>query len=233
MSDDCAHRRVGRYCPDCGKDLQPEPITRRTVMHELVENWWEKGVLHTLVGLFLRPGVMIRRYIESDRDILVKVVPYIAVALTLNIALRARFLPGSMTTDLSVIETLQKEPLVMPLLSALISALVLNFIFYRRASAGLFGTMVMRLYILAQAVILGLVADLAMELFLSDRSVARNLARLAVGIGYTIFAVRQFYAREGRGGWIRAIAAVVCGELALILLVFTPAAMIEGAGLLD
>lgn len=233
MSDDCAHRRVGRYCPDCGKDLQPEPITRRTVMHELVENWWEKGVLHTLVGLFLRPGVMIRRYIESDRDILVKVVPYIAVALTLNIALRARFLPGSMTTDLSVIETLQKEPLVMPLLSALISALVLNFIFYRGASAGLFGTMVMRLYILAQAVILGLVADLGMELFLSDRSVARNLARLAVGIGYTIFAVRQFYAGEGRGGWIRAIAAVVCGELALILLVFTPAAMIEGAGLLD
>lgn len=233
MSGDCAHREVGRYCPDCGKDLQPEPITRRTVIDELVENWWEKGVLHTLVGLFLQPGVMIRRYIESDRDILVKVVPYIAVALTLNVALRARFMPGSMTTDLSVIETLQKEPLVMPLLSALISALVLNFIFYRGSSAGLFGTMVMRLYVLAQAVILGLAADLAMELFLADRSVARNLARLAVGLGYTIFAVRQFYAGEGRGGWIRAAAAVISGELALILLVFTPAAMIEGAGLLD
>jgi len=233
MSDDCAHRRVGRYCPDCGKDLQPEPITRRTVMHELVENWWEKGVLHTLVGLFLRPGVMIRRYIESDRDILVKVVPYIAVALALNVTLRAKFLPGSTDTDLSVIQMMQKEPLVMPLVSALISALVLNFIFYRGSSAGLFGTMVMRLYVLAQAVILGLFADLAMELFLTDRSVARNLARLAVGLGFTIFAVRQFYAGEGRGGWIRAVAAVVCGELALILFVFMPAAMIENAGLLD
>jgi hypothetical protein len=233
MSDDCVHREVGRYCPDCGKDLQPAPFDRRTVVDELVGNWWEKGVLQTLLGLVLRPGVLIRRYIESDRDILVKVVPYIAVALTLNIALRARFLPGSMTTELSVIETLQKEPLVMPLLSALISALVLNFIFYRGASAGLFGTMVMRLYVLAQAVLLGLFADLTMEIFLADRSVARNLARLAVALGFTIFAVRQFYAGEGRGGWIRAITAVLCGEIALILLVYMPAAMIQNAGLLD
>lgn len=75
MSSDCAHRQVGRYCPDCGKDLQPEPITRQTVVHDLVENWWEKGVLHTLIGLVLRPGILIRRYIESDRDILVRRCP--------------------------------------------------------------------------------------------------------------------------------------------------------------
>ncbi len=233
MSDVCVHRRVGRYCPDCGKNLQPEPIDRRTVVDELVGNWWEKGVLHTLVGLFRQPGVLIRRYIESDRDILVKAVPYIAVALALNYALRARFLPGSTATDLSIIETLQQEPLVIPLLSALISALVLHFIFYRGASAGLFGTMVMRLYVLAQATLLVVFVDLAMQLFIADRSIGRNLTRLAFGLGFTIFAVRQFYAGEGRGGWIRAIAAVLCGELALILLVYTPAAMVEQAGLFD
>lgn len=233
MSDDCAHRQVGRYCPDCGKDLQPQPIDRRTVMSELVENWWERGVLHTLIGLFRQPGVLIRRYIESDRDILVKAVPYIAVALALNYALRARFLPGSTTTELSVIETLQQEPLVIPLLSALISALVLHFVFYRGGSAGLFGTMVMRLYVLAQATLLVVAVDLAMQLFLTDRSIGRNLTRLAIGLGFTIFAVRQYYAGEGRGGWIRAIAAILCGELALILFVYMPAAMIEQAGLLD
>jgi hypothetical protein len=233
MSGDCVHRQIGRYCPDCGKDLQPEPITRQTVLHELVENWWEKGVLHTLIGLLLRPGVMIRRYIESDRDILVKAVAYIAVALALNIALRARFLPGSTTTDLSVIEMLQNEPLIIPLLSALISALVLHFIFYRGSSAGFFGTLVMRIYVLAQATLLVVFADLAMELFLANRSMGRNVARLTVGLGYTIYAVRQFYAGEGHGGWLRAIAAVIGGELGLILFVFMPAAMVEQAGLLD
>lgn len=233
MTDDCAHRQVGRYCPDCGKDLQPEPIDRRTVVDELVGNWWEKGVLQTLLGLFVRPGVLIRRYIESDRDILVKAVPYIAVALALNYALRARFLPGSTKTDLSVIEMLQNEPLIIPLLSAAISAFVLHFVFYRGASAGLFGTIVMRLYVLAQATLLALFADLLMQVFLADRSVGRNLARLTLGLGFTIFAVRQYYAGEGRGNWIRAIAAVICGELALILLVYMPAAMIEQAGLLD
>ncbi|WP_234715802.1 DUF3667 domain-containing protein [Sphingopyxis macrogoltabida] len=202
-------------------------------MSELAENWWEKGVLHTLIGLFRQPGALIRRYIESDRDILVKAVPYIAVALALNYALRARFLPGSTTTELSVIETLQQEPLVIPLLSALISALVLHFVFYRGGSAGLFGTMVMRLYVLAQATLLVVAVDLAMQLFLTDRSIGRNLTRLAFGLGFTIFAVRQYYAGEGRGGWIRAIAAILCGELALILFVYMPAAMIEQAGLLD
>ncbi|WP_411338581.1 DUF3667 domain-containing protein [Sphingopyxis sp. J-6] len=213
--------------------MQPQPIDRRTVMSELAENWWEKGVLHTLIGLFRQPGVLIRRYIESDRDILVKAVPYIAVALALNYALRARFLPGSTTTELSIIETLQQEPLVIPLLSALISALVLHFVFYRGGSAGLFGTMVMRLYVLAQATLLVVAVDLAMQLFMTDRSIGRNLTRLAIGLGFTIFAVRQYYAGEGRGGWIRAIAAILCGELALILFVYMPAAMIEQAGLLD
>ncbi|WP_447762160.1 hypothetical protein [Sphingopyxis panaciterrae] len=232
MSDACAHRTVGRYCPDCGKDLRPEPIDRRAVLGELAENWWEKGVLHTLVGLFRQPGILIRRYIEEDRDLLVKAVPYIAVALALNYAVRARFLPGSDTTDLGLIEMMRNEPLIMPLLSALISALVLHFVFYRGASAGLFGTMVLRLYILAQATFLVLVVDLLLQLVTPDRSVGRNLTRLAFGLGFTIFAVRQFYAGEGRGGWIRAVAAVLCGELALILLVYMPAAMIEQAGLL-
>ena len=232
MSDDCAHRQVGRFCPDCGKDLSPQPIDRRTVVSELVENWWEKGVLHTLVGLFVRPGVMIRNYIERDRDILVKAVPYIAVTLALNLALRARFMPESTRNDLSLIEMLQNEPLIMPLLSALISGLVLHFVFYKGASAGLFGTMVMRLYVLAQATLLGLVADLAMQLFAADRSVGRNLVRLLLGLGFTVFAIRQFYAGEGRGGWIRAVAAVIGGELAVIALIYFPAAMIQNAGLL-
>lgn len=233
MSDACAHRTMGRYCPDCGKDLRPEPIDRRAVLGELAENWWEKGVLHTLIGLFRQPGTLIRRYIEEDRDLLVKAVPYIAVALALNYAVRARFLPGSDTTDLGLIVMMRNEPLIMPLLSALISALVLHFVFYRGASAGLFGTMVLRLYILAQATFLVLAIDLLLQLVTPDRSVGRNLARLAFGLGFTIFAVRQFYAGEGRGGWIRAITAVLCGELALIALVYFPAAMVEQAGLLD
>lgn len=233
MTADCAHRQAGRFCPDCGKDLRPQPIDRRAVLGELAENWWEKGVLHTLVGLFRQPGVLIRRYIEQDRDLLVKPVPYIAVILALNYAVRSRVLPASDTTNLSLIEMLRNEPVALPLLAALISALVLHYFFYRQSSTGLFGTMVMRLYVLAQATILVLAADLLIELMTSERGVGRNLTRLAVGLGFTMLAVRQFYAGEGRGGWIRAVAAVICGELALILLVYMPAAMIDQAGLLD
>ena len=233
MTADCAHRQAGRFCPDCGKDLRPEPIDRRTVVDELAENWWEKGVLHTLVGLLRQPGVLIRRYIEEDRDLLVKPIPYVAVILALNYYIRARLMPGSDTTDLTLVEMIRNEPVILPLIQALTSSLILYYGFYRRATAGLFGTIIMRLYIVAQTTLLMLVADLAMELATPDRSIERNLIRAAVGLGFTIFAVRQFYAGEGRGSWIRAIAAVLCGEIALILFVLTPAAMVQRAGLLN
>lgn len=232
MSEPCAHRGDGRYCPDCGKDLRPAPFDQRTIFDDVAENWWEKGAIQTFIGLFREPGPLIRRYIEEDRDLLVKPVAYVAVVLALNYLVRARLLPGSDTTDLTLIEMLRNEPVILPLVSAMISALVLNYVFYRHASAGLFGTIIMRVYVLAQATLLMLAADLLMELATPDRSIERNLVRAAVGIGYSIAAVRQFYAGEGRGGWIRAIVAVVCGEIALILLVLTPAAMIERSGFL-
>lgn len=232
MSDDCVHRCDGRFCPDCGKDLRPGPIDRRAVLGELAETWWEKGVLHTLVGLLRQPGVLIRRYIEEDRDLLVKPIPYVAVILALNYIVRARLMPGSDTTELTLVEMLRNEPVILPLVAALTSSLVFHFLFYRRASAGLFGTIVMRLYILAQATLLMLVADLLMELVTPDRTIARNAVRAVVGLFFTIFAVRQYYAGEGKGNWLRAVAAVLCGEIALILFVLTPAAMIQNAGLL-
>ncbi len=231
MTDDCVHRQAGRFCPDCGKDLRPEPIDRRAVLGELAENWWEKGVLHTLVGLFRQPGVLIRRYIEEDRDLLVKPIPYVAVILALNYLIRARILPGSDTTTIGLIETLRNEPIILPLIIALTSSLVLHFIFYRRSSVGFFGTTIMRLYVVAQATLLMLFADLLMELVTPDRSLERISIRYALGFGFNIFAVRQFYAGEGRGGWIRAAAAVIGCELALILFIFTPASLIDKAGL--
>ena len=232
MSGDCGHRQDGRFCPDCGKDLRPEPIDRRAVLGELAENWWEKGVLTTLLGLFRQPGALIRRYIEEDRDLLVKPIPYAAVILAFCFYLRARFLPETGTSDIDLVETMRNDPVVLPLVYALISALVLHFIFYRRSRVGLFGTMVMRLYVVAQATLLMVLVDLVLRLATPELGIGHNLARLALGIGFNIFAVRQFYAEEGRGGWTRAAAAVVCGELALILFVYMPASMIEKAGLL-
>lgn len=231
MSEDCVHRRDGRFCPECGKDLRPEPIDRRAVLGELAENWWEKGVLHTLIGLFRQPGTLIRRYIEQDRDLLVKPVAYVAVILTLNYLVRARLLPGSDTTTIGLIEALRNEPIILPLIIALTSSLILHFIFYRRSPVGLFGTIVMRLYVVAQATLLMLLADLLMELVTPERSMERVAIRYALGLGFNIFAVRQFYAGEGRGSWIRAVAAVIGCELALILFIFTPASLIDKAGL--
>jgi len=230
MSDDCVHRGDGRFCPDCGKDLRPLAIDRRAVLGELAENWWEKGVLHTLVGLFRQPGILIRRYIEVDRDLLVKPIPYVAVILAVNYLVRARVLPGSDTTTIGLIEKLRNEPVILPLIIALTSSLVLHFIFYRRSPAGFFGTTVMRLYVVAQATLLMLLADLLMEVLTSERGMERVSIRYALGLGFNIFAVRQFYAGEGRGSWIRAVAAVIGCELALILFIFMPASLIDKAG---
>ena len=91
--------------------------------------------------------------------------------------------------------------------------------------------MVRRLYVVAQATLLMLFADLVMELVTSERSMERISIRYALGLAFNIFAVRQFYVGEGRGSLIRAVAAVIGCELALILFIFTPLSVLDKAGL--
>jgi hypothetical protein len=222
---DCTHRPIGRFCPDCGKDLAPPLYDRRMVLNDLAENWWEKGAVTTLIGLFLRPGTLIRAYIERDRDLLVKPVPYAAIVIAFAYWVRARVpgMGGIDTGDSATLALLMRDPLVPTVLAALLGAGVITYITHRPAALSLSGAFVLRLYIAAQALLLLLLIDVAAAQAAMRGSIGHDIARYAISFGWIGFALWQYFRPDRlRLGWLRAIGAVILGEAALFLLLIIP-----------
>jgi hypothetical protein len=229
----CAHRHIGRFCPDCGKDLSPPRYDRRMVIGDLVENWWEKGAVTTLVGLFLRPGKLIRAYIERDRDLLVKPVPYAAIVIAFAYWARARVpgLGGVNTGESATLTLLMRDPLVPTVLAALLGAGVISYITHRPAALSLSGAFVLRLYLAAQALLLILGIDFAAVQLGQRGSMGHDVARYAVSFGWIGYALWQFFRRDGlRLDWLRAAGAVILGEVALFLLLIMPIVISDELG---
>jgi Protein of unknown function (DUF3667) len=229
---DCPHRHGSRFCPDCGKDLAPLPYDRRTLLSDLVENWWEKGAVQTLAGLFVRPGLLIRTYIERDRDLLVKPIPYAAIVIAFCYWVRARAgLGGISAGDSATMALLLRDPLVLTLLAALIGAAVVTFITHRPAPLSFYGAFVLRLYIGVQALLLAVGIDLLAHANDARSSLGYDIARYAISFGWVGFALWQYFLPDAlRRNALRAAAAVLLGEIGLILLIVIPVLISDEMG---
>jgi Protein of unknown function (DUF3667) len=233
---DCAHRAGARYCPDCGKDLAPPPYDRQTLVNDVAENWWEKGAIHTLAGLFVRPGTAIRAYIERDRDYLVKPIPYAAVVIAFVYWARTR-IPGMGAMDTSesaALTLLMRDPLVPTIMAAMIGALVVTFVTHRPAQLTLYGAFVLRLYLGAQALLLMFAVDVIAVHNDARGDLTHDIAGYAISFGWVGFALWQYFAPDRlTRGWARAAAAVLLGEVALFLLLIIPLVLVDETGWLN
>ena len=229
----CAHRTGGRYCPDCGKDLAPAPYDRHTVLNDLAENWWEKGAIQTLAGLFVRPGYSIRTYIERDRDFLVKPIPYAAIIIAFVYWARGRIegLGRIDTSDMPTLTLLMRDPLVPTVIAAVIGAMVLTRITHRPARLSLYAAFVLRLYLGAQALLLFFLIDVIAVKGGWGGGTAHDLARYLVSFAWIGLAIWQYFAGTPlRWPVLRAAAAVVIGEIAVFLLLIMPIVIIDELG---
>jgi hypothetical protein len=70
----------GNFCSDCGRPRQITRIDWHYIVHEIMHVLhFEKGILHTIRELLLKPGTSIQTFITSDRSRLVKPVLFIVV----------------------------------------------------------------------------------------------------------------------------------------------------------
>lgn len=78
----CGRTFVGNYCPDCGQESEPSTSVTDVVggfFRELVDI--ERGVWPTFVGLTLRPGLTLRKYLKGVRKGLARPGRYLIGAL--------------------------------------------------------------------------------------------------------------------------------------------------------
>ncbi|MBB1139233.1 DUF3667 domain-containing protein [Myroides sp. WP-1] len=65
----CNLEESGKFCSNCGQSLSIERIDRKYAIQELMKlTGYEKGFVYTVIALALRPGKVIRQYLDEDRQ---------------------------------------------------------------------------------------------------------------------------------------------------------------------
>lgn len=87
-----------KFCPACGQPTPAHRIDWHFLAHELEHSvlHMDRGVFHTLKNLILRPGHMMRDYLEGRRAGIVKPLLLIMMTAALLIVLAKYFLAGDL-----------------------------------------------------------------------------------------------------------------------------------------
>lgn len=74
----CDKNITGNYCSNCGNPNKLKRIDKNYITHEIgsVLNF-DKGILYTIKELLIRPGTTTRKFIQEDRNRLVKPIIFI------------------------------------------------------------------------------------------------------------------------------------------------------------
>jgi len=74
----CDNEFLGNYCSNCGNPLTLTRINGKYIIKEIgsVLNF-DKGILYTIRELIFRPGISIRKFIQEDRNRLVKPIIFL------------------------------------------------------------------------------------------------------------------------------------------------------------
>lgn len=229
----CDHDRHGRYCSKCGLEVDPPRLTFQTIAVEFLAIWLQRGFRDTIVGLTLAPGHQIRHYLKENRALLVKPVNYLIViaafrywALTLYNTRSDGIDDAVLGLHGSAAEKAVLEPAVrwlydhyyqLELLQAVLMALLLRFVFFRRAGFTLPEFTIAVTYIVAQSTLIqGL-----LELFFTPfhRVPPQGLMATA-SLGYTAFALSQLLGPMTAGRFARIVltqALVMALALGIVL----------------
>lgn len=65
----CNHELTGKYCSNCGQSADTSRINPKYLVEELQYGFLHinKGLLYTIIELFVRPGFSIKNYLEGKR----------------------------------------------------------------------------------------------------------------------------------------------------------------------
>ncbi|MFB6272752.1 MAG: DUF3667 domain-containing protein [Salinibacter sp.] len=96
----CGRVFSGTYCPDCGQEADPSASVTSVIggfFRELVD--MESGFWPTLVGLTLRPGQVLRRYLEGARAGLASPGRYLLTVVIVSVGIDRLLAWGGVTGD--------------------------------------------------------------------------------------------------------------------------------------
>jgi hypothetical protein len=81
----CGYSTNGNFCAQCGQGISVDRINFSNFIKEVSESLFQvnKGFFHTLIALFIRPGISINDFLEGKRKNYFKPIAYVLTLSTL------------------------------------------------------------------------------------------------------------------------------------------------------
>ena len=224
----CDQPVSGNYCANCGVPVQLKRIDNHYIQREIEHVLHlDRGIMHTIKELSIRPGSSIRQYITEDRTRLISPILFIILTSLAYSFINHAFHIGSGYINFSedqpsavgVIFTWIQEHygyanIIMGVFIALWAKL-----FFRRSPYNLFEILVMLCFLMGMAMLILATFTLVQGLLHGDFMVVASIILLV----YLIWSIGQFFNQRNLAGYFKAGAAYLMG-----MLTFSIAAILLG-----
>ena len=83
----CGHEFKGNYCNECGQKATVKRFSTRIIFSDIINKVFplEKGLLYTIRQLFIRPGFMVRGYLEGKRARFTKPLQFLLLITAISL----------------------------------------------------------------------------------------------------------------------------------------------------
>jgi len=221
----CGSKNLDHFCPQCGRPNAVKRIDGRYILSEIgsVLNF-DKGLFFTIKELLVRPGTTVKEFITQDRNRLVKPILFVIISSLVYSILKDwlhfedRYVAYSDPVDSSTAALFQwtndnygYANLIMGLFVALWTRGM-----FRKAPFNFFEILILLCFVMGMSMMIlalfGLIEGLTKFPMLQTGSV--------LFLGYTSWAIAQFFDGTKPLSYIKALAAYLLGMLsyALVLL---------------
>ena len=228
----CGLLAEGAYCADCGRPRSLKRIDGAYVIQEIgsILNF-DKGLLYTIKQLLIHPGETVKTFITSDRNRLVKPVLFIVIS-SLVYSLFKEFLHfedkyanygGSLDSSTTkLFQWVNGNYGYANLMMGLFIAFWTRWLF-RKAQFNFFEILILLCFVMGMGMLIlalfGIVEGLSGWRLLQAGSV--------VFLGYTTWAIGQFFDGKKAVSYVKALAAYLLGMISFSLLLLALGAALD------
>lgn len=200
----CEHVTGDKYCPKCGKQLQVDPVDWFYIIEQFYKTWMLKAFRDTLLGLSFHPGHSVRKYLQNDRDLIIKPIAYIAACATFFVWINSVY-PDSLACDKLITKFCQffmENTTMVQLIQAVCLCITIKFIFYRNSKYNFFEILVFSIFLLAQILLFSTLLTIANHFVGGSWRFYGNLLAKMV---FSTVALVQFFEQESFKGYLKAL----------------------------
>lgn len=227
----CGNELDAKYCAKCGQAAKVHRIDAHYISHEIQHLLHlEKGFLHTVKELLLRPGQNIREYIAGNRSRHVKPIPFLIFTSLIYTLISHYFHIEERYTSQEGPAAAAFAKSHIPMLfkwvrdhygyaNILMGGLIALWIkvFFRKYQYNIFEITVLLCFMMGEGMLF--LAIGAIISGLTKHLLIYTLVSFAVWF-YTAWGIGQFYEQKKTGSYIKAFLAYVIGSISFYVLLF-------------